>query len=273
MTLSIVPWDLTPLLTSLSTRHKLLSLSLSLTVSSLLPLLCVSCLLINSPQLPYFCDTLASVWQWSFFLLKCCIKRKPSLSKKMFPVDKGIDREVLTYSVNIHNTFSMIISLWIISWFFKFCSKFSIIFCKYFCLKLSGLFSWNFLLTSCQKISLKGNKECFPPNELSRAHWAQRQKWQEWSLYRSTPGRLCICFGCSLSILVGILTVEMPVSLILVTALETLSFIGLPWSASIGRIFTLSYCVLFCVTWSLSLGGLLLSEGKLRESRSGREGM
>lgn len=116
-------------------------------------------------------------------------------------------------------------------------------------------------------------KECFPPNQLSRVHWAQRLKWQEWSLYRSVPGCLCICYGCSVSILVGILTVGMSVSLILLTALETLSFIGLPWSASIGGIFTLSYCVLFCINWLLSLGGLHLSEGKWRESRSGREGM
>lgn len=80
------------------------------------------------------------------------------------------------------------------------------------------------------------NKKCFPPNQLSRVHWAQRLKWQEWSLYRSVPGCLCICYGCSISILVGILTVGMPVSLILLTALETLSFIGLPWSTSIGGI-------------------------------------
>lgn len=37
------------------------------------------------------------------------------------------------------------------------------------------------------------------------------------------------------------------------------------------RAFTLSFCILFCHIWLLSLGGLLFSEAKERRTGSGEE--
>lgn len=57
------------------------------------------------------------------------------------------------------------------------------------------------------------------------------------------------------------------VALIILPTLGTLTPFRVPCTSLDMRAFILSCCILFCHVWSLSLGVLLYSEGKQRDSR------
>ena len=68
----------------------------------------------------------------------------------------------------------------------------------------------------------------------------------------------------------GLLTVEAEVFFTLLPALWAPFSCWVAMSGLSVKAFALT-CVLFCHVWLLSLGGLLLYEGRLRGSRSGEE--